>query len=140
MTKQTNRSDCPINLSLEAWGDKWSLLIIRDLMFEGKRTYGDFLKSPEKISTNILAARLKSLQEVGIIVASGSPDRGTKGYHLTQKGIDMLPMMLEVYLWTEKHYPIPEHVQTILTKVKADKAGFAAAAALRLQSSDNDAS
>lgn len=120
-------------MSLETWGDRWSLLIIRDLMFEGKRTYGDFLKSREKIATNILASRLKTLQETGIIVTSPPRDGETsKGYALTQKGMDMLPVMLEIYLWAEKHMPIPKHVQDILEKVKADKAAFTTEALVRL--------
>lgn len=132
--KRTKRSDCPISLSLETWGDRWSLLIIRDLMFEGKRTYSDFLKSHEKIATNILASRLRTLQDAGIIVTSPPRDEQTgNGYALTQKGIDMVPVMLEIYLWAEKHFPIPEHVQDILEVVKADKSAFSAEAAKRLQ-------
>lgn len=112
-------------MSLEAWGDKWTLLIIRDLMFEGKQSYSELLNSRENISTNILASRLKSMQDSGIIVAS-TAKRGQvgSGYALTQKGIDMIPIMLEVYLWTEKHYSIPEDIQTILEVVKADKPAF----------------
>ncbi|MEM8541870.1 MAG: helix-turn-helix domain-containing protein, partial [Pseudomonadota bacterium] len=105
--------------------DKWTLLIIRDLMFEGKQSYSELLNSRENISTNILASRLKSMQETGIIVAS-TAKRGQagSGYALTQKGIDMIPIMLEVYLWTEKHYSIPKDIQTILEVVKADKSAF----------------
>ena len=125
MTKQKKRSDCPVSLSLEAWGDKWTLLIIRDLMFEGKRTYSDFLKSHERIATNILAARLKMLQDNQIIMTT-PPLEGevNNAYALTQKGIDMLPIMMEVYFWAEKHYPIPDHVQKILQIAKEDQAGF----------------
>lgn len=125
-----------MSLSLEAWGDKWTLLIIRDLMFEGKRTYGEFLKSRESISTNILASRLKSLQESGIIEAAPSvPGQTGQGYALTQKGIDMLPIMIEIYLWAEKHYPIPDDIQDILQVVKADKSAFIDAAARELTNS-----
>lgn len=125
MNISKKRSDCPISMSLEAWGDKWTLLIIRDLMFESKQSYSDLLNSRENISTNILAARLKSMQKSGIIVAS-TAKRGKvgSGYALTQKGIDMLPIMLEVYLWTEKHYSIPEDIQNILEIVKANKSDF----------------
>ncbi|MEM1150569.1 MAG: helix-turn-helix domain-containing protein [Pseudomonadota bacterium] len=132
--RRSSRSDCPINKSLETWGDKWSLLIIRDLMFEGKRTYGDFRKSPEGIATNILASRLKKLQETGVIV-SRLPQEGetVTGYALTQKGIDMLPVMLEIYLWAEKHFDIPKHVQEILDVVRSDKGAFASETVERLQ-------
>ena len=103
-------------------------------MFEGKRTYGDFLKSHERIATNILASRLKQLQESGVIV-SNPPRHGETagGYVLTRKGLDMLPVMLEIYLWAEKHFDIPEHVQDILEVVKRDKGAFAEQAMERLQ-------
>lgn len=128
------RSDCPISCSLDIWGDKWTLLIIRDLMFEGKRTYGDFLESAEGISTNILAARLNLLKQHDIIHATGGPGTGTKaGYALTQKGIDMIPILIEIHLWAEKHIDIPDEVRDILKVVKADKPGFIAAVAGKLK-------
>lgn len=123
--KRTKRSDCPISQSLEIWGDKWSLLIIRDLMFEGKRTYGDFLRSQEAIATNILASRLKKLQATGLIISRPLQDGEThSGYALTQKGIDLLPVMLEIHLWAEKHFDIPKEVQDILNAVRNDKGAF----------------
>ena len=86
------RSDCPISCSLDVWGDKWSLLIIRDLMFKKECTYGDFLKSDEKIATNILASRLQTMEENGVIKKLEHPDSKAKVlYKLTEKGIDLLP-------------------------------------------------
>lgn len=116
------RSECPVSCSLDVWGDKWSLLIVRDLMMNKKCTYGDFLKSPEKIATNILAARLKTLEENGVIEKTEHPDSKAKVlYRLTQKGIDLLPIMIEINLWAEKYYEIPADRKALLKEVKKDK-------------------
>ncbi len=98
------RSNCPINFVLETFGDKWTLLIVRDLMFKGKQTYGEFLQSGEKISTNILANRLKRLEEHGIVAKSVAPENESSFiYALTSKGTDLLPVMLEITAWSAKH-------------------------------------
>jgi DNA-binding HxlR family transcriptional regulator len=129
MLKSKKRSDCPISSSLDIWGDKWSLLIIRDLMDAKECTYGDFLKSPEKIATNILAARLQNLEENGLIEKLEHPDSKAKVlYKLTRKGIDLVPVMIEISLWAEKYFTIPEDRKAILKEVKKDKAGFIKAA------------
>ena len=125
MAKTRKRSGCPISSSLDIWGDKWSLLIIRDLMFDKKCTYGDFLKSPEGIATNILASRLQTLEENRIIKKSDHPDSKAKVlYMLTQKGIDLLPIMIEINLWAEKYFTIPEERKAMLNEVKKDKVGY----------------
>ena len=69
------RSDCPISSSLDIWGDKWSLLIIRNMMFYDLNTYGEFLNAPEKIATNILADRLQKLEEAGLITREEHPEQ-----------------------------------------------------------------
>jgi len=125
MDTTKKRSECPISCSLDVWGDKWSLLIIRDLMFKKECTYGDFLKSDEKIATNILASRLQTLEENGVIDKLNHPDSKAKVlYKLTQKGIDLLPIMVEINLWAEKYFIIPEERKTMLEEVKKDKVGF----------------
>jgi DNA-binding HxlR family transcriptional regulator len=94
------RSHCPVNYTLEHFGDKWSFLIIRDLMFKGKRHYNEFLEAGEKVSTSVLGDRLKKLEEMGII--SKGEDTVKKSrirYSLTQKGIDLLPILLEMIIW-----------------------------------------
>ncbi|MEK6839890.1 MAG: helix-turn-helix domain-containing protein [Nanoarchaeota archaeon] len=102
--KKSRKSDCPINFALETFGDTWSLLIIRDLMFFGKTYYGDFLKSDERIATNILANRLSRLEQVGIIRKIPSvKDRRQDAYQLSEKGIDLLPMLLEIIVWSAKY-------------------------------------
>ncbi|GGH29019.1 helix-turn-helix transcriptional regulator [Sphingobacterium alkalisoli] len=125
MADSKKRSDCPVSCSLEIWGDKWSLLIVRDLMFAKQCTYGDFLKSDEKIATNILASRLQTLEENGIITKLNHPDSKAKVlYRLTQKGIDLLPLMIEINLWAEKYYDVPADIKATLKEVKKDKGKF----------------
>lgn len=98
------RSACPINFAQETFGDKWTLLVIRDLMFKGKKYYGEFLESEEKISTNILANRLQKLEENELIVSMiDIKNNSKKVYSLTQKGIDLLPMLLEMIAWSAKY-------------------------------------
>ena len=125
MATTKKRSECPISCSLDVWGDKWSLLIIRDLMMLKQCTYGDFLKSDEKIATNILAARLLMLEENGIINKSNHPDSKAKVlYKLTLKGIDLLPLMIEINLWADKYSTLPADRKAILEEIKKDKEGF----------------
>lgn len=125
MNTNKKRSDCPLSCSLDVFGDKWSLLIIRDLMFGNKCTYNDFLKSEEGIATNILASRLKGLEENGVIEKSAHPDSKAKIlYRLTQKGIDLLPILMEVYIWSEKYYEIPTDIKATIKEAKKDKDKF----------------
>ena len=134
MSKNNKRSDCPVSCSLDVWGDKWSLLIIRDLMNAKQCTYGDFLKSPEGIATNILASRLETLEENKIIEKLEHPDSKAKVlYRLTRKGIDLLPIMVEINLWAEKYFTIPDERKAMLKEVKKDKAGFIKARAKELE-------
>lgn len=119
------RSDCPISCSLEIWGDKWSLLIIRDLMIKKECTYGDFLKSGEKIATNILASRLQNLQENGMIIKKDHPDNKLKIlYRLTEKGIDLIPLIVEINLWSDKYLTIPDDRKKLIEDIKKDKEKF----------------
>jgi DNA-binding HxlR family transcriptional regulator len=101
------RSDCPLNYGLEIFGDKWSLLIIRDLMFFGKRYYNEFLQSAEGIATNLLADRLTMLEKQKIIRKEKAPQHKQKIlYSLTEKGIDLVPVIMCIGLWSEKHATI----------------------------------
>src|ERR1041384_977844 len=98
------RSDCPLNYGLEIFGDKWSLLIIRDLMFFGKRSYSEFLESQEGISTNILADRLAWLEKQKIITKKKSKEHKQKLiYNLTPKGIDLLPVVIAIGMWSDQY-------------------------------------
>ncbi len=125
MADTKKRSDCPISCSLDIWGDKWSLLIVRDLIFFKERTYGDFLKSDEKIATNILATRLQMLEENGIISKSDHPESKAKVlYKLTSKGIDLLPLMIEINVWADKYLAIPDEQRKILKEIKKNKEAY----------------
>ena len=122
MTDIKKRSDCPISSSLDIWGDKWSLLIVRDLMFSKQCTYGDFLKSDEKIATNILASRLQMLETNGLITKQDHPESKAKVlYRLTQKGIDLLPVMIEINLWADKYFTLPLARKEVVAEIKKDK-------------------
>ena len=107
MTDHIYRSGCPINLGLEIFGDKWSLLIVRDMMFAGKRHYREFLASDEGISSNILADRLAMLVAAGIISKAGDPSHRLKAiYSLTEKGIELLPVIAQISRWSRKYMPV----------------------------------
>jgi DNA-binding HxlR family transcriptional regulator len=123
------RSGCPVNLGLEVFGDRWSLLIVRDLMVRGLHTFGQFRDSGEGIATNVLADRLRKLEAAGIV--SGEPDESDRrqvDYRLTEKGIDLAPVMLELFLWGARHEeaPVPcawidmlrDHREQVLSEVR----------------------
>jgi DNA-binding HxlR family transcriptional regulator len=102
--KLKQRSGCPVSISLERFGDRWSLLIIRDLMVRGFRTFKQFQEAGEGIATNILADRLKKLEAAGIInTETGDRDARRVNYRLTQKGIDLAPVLLELLVWGSRH-------------------------------------
>jgi DNA-binding HxlR family transcriptional regulator len=120
------RSGCPLNASVEMLGDRWSLLIIRDMMLRGFRSYKEFLESYEGIATNILADRLRRLEGYGVIATERDPSDGRKVvYSLTAKGIDLAPVMSEMVLWAAAHEDTgnPELVK----ELQKDKEGFVAA-------------
>ena len=101
------KSYCPQNLILEVIGDRWTLLIIRDIMINGKRYFREFMQSNEKISSNILAARLKLLDDEQIIYRQDDPQHKQKvRYSLTQRGIDLFPILMENARWSLKHKPV----------------------------------
>jgi DNA-binding HxlR family transcriptional regulator len=125
MKKITRRSMCPISSTLDILGDKWTLLIIRDLMFKGKKTYGEFLRSEEKIATNILADRLLILEKNGIVEKTAFPGSKVKNlYRLTPKGIDLMPTLLEMVLWGDKYFEIPEPTHRLAGEIRKNKNGM----------------
>jgi len=112
MTDTDRRSGCPINLTLEVVGDKWSLLVIRDMMFGNRRHFRELLtKSEERISSNILADRLKTLLERGIVTRDDDPSHKQKGiYSLTEQGIELLPILAQMSAWGYKYLPVSEEL------------------------------
>jgi DNA-binding HxlR family transcriptional regulator len=120
---EKTRSDCPISCSLDVFGDKWSLLIIRDIMLRGKLSYSDFLMSEEKIATNILVNRLSVLEAENILTKRVSSTNKSKFiYSLTEKGIDLLPIVIEIMDWGAK-YNANCPRRELGKKIKKDKAG-----------------
>jgi DNA-binding HxlR family transcriptional regulator len=120
------RSGCPLNASVEVLGDRWSLLIIRDMMLRGFRTYKEFLGSYERIATNILADRLRKLETHGIIASERDPSDGRKLiYSLTPKGLDLAPVLTEMVLWAAAHEDTGS--QTLVRQMREDKEKFIAA-------------
>jgi DNA-binding HxlR family transcriptional regulator len=106
MRRAENKSHCPVNFALESFGDAWSLLIVRDIVFWGKRTYGEFLESEEGIATNVLAARLAHLEQKGILVREPHETDGRKEvYRLTEKGLALIPVLLEMSGWSAQYDP-----------------------------------
>src|SRR5271169_132630 len=117
------RSQCPLNASVEILGDRWSLLIIRDMMLRGFRTFKEFLGSYERIATNILADRLRTLEARGIITAEQDPSDGRKLiYQLTKKGIDLAPVLTEMVLWAAAHEDTGN--QALVRQMREDKNKF----------------
>ena len=102
--KSAHRSGCPVNIALEVFGDRWSLLIVRDLMVRGFHTFQHFQSSGEGIATNILADRLKKLRSAGIISTEPDPGDGRRvNYRLTEKGIDLAPVLLDLLIWGARY-------------------------------------
>ena len=123
--KVKRRSECPLNASVEMLGDRWSLLIIRDMMLRGFRTYKELMECYEGIATNILADRLRRLTANGIVTAAPDPRDGRKLiYRLTAKGIDLAPVLTEMVLWAAAHEDTGN--QALVQLMRADKKGFLA--------------
>ena len=116
------RSKCPISYTLDIVGDKWSLLIIRDLLLKDKCFYGDFLNSPEKMATNVLADRLKRLKYAGIITSKPGEDKKSKiEYMLTQKGMNLLPVILEIIAWGAKYDNDTGASEDFVRRIRTDR-------------------
>jgi len=115
-------SGCPIAFALDAFGDRWTLLVVRDLMLRGRKTYGDFLDGGEGISTNILADRLKALEEAGIIAKATDPENKRRIlYSLTEKGLDLAPVIIELAVWSAKYDPNTLAPKDLIKQMKEDR-------------------
>jgi len=124
-TSHKRRSGCPLNASVEMLGDRWSLLIIRDMMLRGFRSYKEFMQCYEGIATNILANRLRKLMGHGIIASEPDPSDGRKlTYFLTAKGIDLAPVLTEMVLWAAAHEETGN--QALVRQMREDKQKFLA--------------
>ena len=125
MKKIKKRSDCPISSALDIVGDKWSLLIIRDIAMSGKNTYNEFLKADEGIATNVLADRLSMLEMAGILVKEEHPESKAKiFYRLSVQGIDLLPVLVEIILWSDRYLSISPQAKYFAKALRKDKQGI----------------
>jgi DNA-binding HxlR family transcriptional regulator len=119
------RSPCVFSNVLDIVGDRWTLLVVRDLFFFGKHEYKEFLNSPESIATNILAARLQKLSVAGIIEEIPHPEnKSRKLYYLTDRGKDLLPVLIEMAKWGEKHLPEVEMMRPLFEVIRRDATAF----------------
>lgn len=120
------QSGCPVAFTLDTFGDKWSVLVVRDMILNGKKYYGEFLESPEHIASNILADRLKRLEEARVITKNPDPENQKKFvYELTQKGVDLLPLVLEAIAWGSKYVPKNSTPKELLRRLKKDRGAVA---------------
>ncbi|SEA49553.1 winged helix-turn-helix transcriptional regulator [Pedobacter hartonius] len=116
------RSDCSICYALDIFGDKWTLLILRDMIFEGKSSFSEFRNSEEKIASNILTDRLKNLDAEGFLIKTASAANKAKFlYSLTDKAIDLLPVFVEIFAWGAKYNVIKQSTNPVYKKLVANK-------------------
>lgn len=125
MRRRRRRSDCPVHFGLEVFGDPWSLLIVRDLMLKERSTYTDFLRAEEGIATNVLAERLALLEQQGIVTTEREPINGrATRYALTPKGIDLMPVLLDVIAWSEKYDADTAAEPDFVQRLRTDRQGL----------------
>lgn len=118
---------CPFAFALDTFGDRWSLIVIRDMLMKGYRTYGEFLGSDEKIATNVLADRLQDLESAGIVTKQRDPENRRRVlYSLTEKGADLAPVMLEIARWSARYDPNTNARESVIRRIEKDRDGFAA--------------
>jgi DNA-binding HxlR family transcriptional regulator len=128
------RSRCPINLTVELLGDRWSLLIVRDLMFTDRRHFRELLRMDERISSSVLADRLARLVDAGLLTRGEDPTHTQKAiYKLTDAGVDLLPVLAQFGIWGRRHQPASEElsVRAAVFDAGGEPAIAAAQAAVR---------
>jgi DNA-binding HxlR family transcriptional regulator len=127
---QNFRCNCPFTSALDILGDKWILVIVKQMLIEGKETFTDFTESEEAIATNILSSKLKLLEEVGIILKAKRPDnKKTNLYLLTEKGLALTPILVELAFWSDGNLRgiHPTLVDgELMESLRHDKTAFAA--------------
>jgi DNA-binding HxlR family transcriptional regulator len=124
MGAHTERSRCPIAYTLDVLGDRWTLLILRDLAFKGRRYFGDFLGASEGISSKTLTDRLTRLESWGLVVKAPDPaDRRRARYFLTDDGLDLLPLLIEMTIWGSRRHPDPDPPAERVERMGPDRSG-----------------
>ncbi|MDA0996611.1 MAG: helix-turn-helix domain-containing protein [Proteobacteria bacterium] len=121
------QTGCPVAFGLDTFGDRWSFLVLREMMLKGKKTYGEFLGMNEEIATNVLADRLRHLENEGIITKSRDPEnRRSNIYALTDKGRDLASVFVEIILWSGKYDRRTIALKEAVDKIKKDRKRFEA--------------
>jgi DNA-binding HxlR family transcriptional regulator len=124
-SQSKRRSDCPISYGLDIFGDKWTLLILRDLLLKGKSKFGEFLGSEEGIASNILTDRLVRLEQIGLITKTGDKsDRRQSLYRATKKGTDLLPALVELAYWGANHDAKTAAPKEFVKAYRIDRSGL----------------
>lgn len=140
MIRTDRKSDCAINYSLESFGDPWSLLIVRDIVFYQKSEFGEFMASAERVGSNTLSRRLDSLQDQGIISKQRSIDDGRKDrYELTEKGWALVPILIELTVWGAAFDADTGASPQSVVAMQRDRDGFAASLRSRARNHPNAA-
>ncbi len=122
MKRATGKSHCPINVGLEAFGDAWSLLLVRDIVYFGKRTFSEFLAAEERIAPSVLAGRLAHLEQRNILTRTrDDSDRRKTGYRLTETGLALIPVLLEIAAWSARTDPDTDAPPDWMALVESDK-------------------
>jgi DNA-binding HxlR family transcriptional regulator len=133
-SNQISRSSCPVSCALDILGDKWTLLVVRDLIFLRKRYFGDFQNSPEKIATNILSDRLRKLEAAGMVLRQPDPDHGCRIiYAFTEKCVELVPTIMELIRWGAKHVPGSNAHENLVQRFDQDPMKFMAEIRLSLR-------
>lgn len=134
MDSKKHQSGCLVAYGLDIFGDRWTLLIIRDMILYGKKTYSDFINADEKIATNILATRLKHLEDEGILTKSRDPDnRRSFIYTLTDKGLGLTSVVLEIVRWSSDYLPQNKDQKNLLRRINQDREGLIAEISARVR-------
>lgn len=129
-----HHTGCPVAFGLDIFGDRWTLLIIRDMLLHGKRTYSDFLASDEKIATNILANRMRHLEDEGVVTRARDPEnRRSFIYTLTDKGLSLTPVLLEIVRWSGDYLRLNKYRQDLVQRIDSDRDGLIAEIYQRVQ-------
>lgn len=119
---KTERSKCPLVKSLDIFGDRWTLVILRDIIFSKKTQYRQFLRSPEKIATNILANRLSRLVEHGILVKQENlDDKKVSDFYLTTKGMELIPIVVDIFTWGLHNIPSSSAPPQAIEQMESDR-------------------
>lgn len=123
--KETCRSHCPIAFALDIFGDRWTLLVLRDLLFKGKTRYKEFLAAEEGVATNVLAERLRRLEEEGLVQKSHPQGGGRQFvYRPTAKALDLLPVLVEISLWSANYDPLTAAPPALMRQIRKDREAF----------------